>query len=193
MDKENDSRVALAFDPGNEALARCFEKTLLENRLKRREHEKEPKDIAWRHRHLSPQIVMTVRLKAKRDLPSMHHLYLLAENRCDTWVRALAVFVLRLPLPRRHRWRHLSYTWNGHRVRRELPVQHRTGRSSCAQVVELVRFKWSSGMFGHKRPLFYERHPWWWRRVLCNSAWSSGRQQTAVRTCCRWQGFGIRW
>src|SRR6267154_4247569 len=147
MDKENDLRVALAFDPGNEALARCFEKTLLENRLKRREHEKGPKDIAWRHRHLSLQIVMTVRLKAKRDLPSMH---------------------LRLPLPRRHRWRHLSYTWNGHRVRRELPVQHRTGRSSCAQVVELVRFKWSSGMFGHKRSLFYERHPWWWRRVLCN-------------------------
>src|SRR5258708_209941 len=153
MDKENDSRVALAFDPGNEALARCFEKTLLENRLKRREHEKGPKDIAWQHRHLSLQIVMTIRLK---------------ENRRDCGIRALAVFVLRLPLPRRSLWRLLSYTWNGHRVRRELPVQHRTGRSSCAQVVELVRFKWSSGMFGHKRPLFYERHPWWWRRVLCN-------------------------
>src|SRR5258708_40010090 len=138
MDKENDSRVAVACDPGNEALARCFEKTLLENRLKRREHEKGPKDIAWRHRHLSLQIVMTVRLKAKRDLPSMHHLYLLAENRCDIWVRALAVFVLRLPLPRRHRWRHLSYTRNGHRVRRELPVQHPAGRASLRAGVRLV-------------------------------------------------------
>src|SRR3981081_4707273 len=128
MDKELDSRVALAFDPGNEALARCFEKTLLENRLKRREHEKGPKDIAWRHRHLSLQIVMTVRLKAKQDLPSMHHLYLLAENRCDIWIRALAVFVLRLPLPRRHRWRHLSYTWNGDSVRVEPPGQTTTRR-----------------------------------------------------------------
>src|SRR3982074_2128977 len=63
MHEENDSRVALAFDLGNEALARCFEQTLLENRLKRREHEKEPKDIAWRHRHLSLQIFMTMRLR----------------------------------------------------------------------------------------------------------------------------------
>jgi len=41
---------------------------------------------------------MTVRLKAKRDLPSCITCFLLAENRFDIWVRALAVFVLRLPL-----------------------------------------------------------------------------------------------
>src|SRR3981189_3022307 len=124
MDKENDSRVALAFDPGNEALARCFEKTLLENRLKRREHEKGPKDIAWVHRHLSLQIVRTARLKAKPNLPSMHCWRLPGENPRDTWVRTLPLFVLRLPLPGWHRRRCKSCSRYGLHMRREFPVLH---------------------------------------------------------------------
>jgi len=89
-----------------------------------------------------------------------------------------------------HRWRHLSYTWNGHRVRRELPVQHRTGRSSCAQVcragaVQVV----VRDVSDNKRSLFYETAP-----LVVAAAFfvikpgGAGRQQTAVRTSCRRQG-----
>ena len=49
VQQKNDPGIPLALDPGNQALPRRFEKTLLELWLQSREREEHPKDIPGRH------------------------------------------------------------------------------------------------------------------------------------------------
>src|SRR5438094_4214194 len=47
--EQNHARVPAALEPGDHALPRRLEETLLENRLKRGEQKKEPKNITTCH------------------------------------------------------------------------------------------------------------------------------------------------
>src|SRR5260221_11072779 len=70
--EKNDPGVSLALEPRDEPLPRRLQKTLLENRLKRREHKKHPNDIARCHSHLSLRNPDAVGVAIKRNPQSLH-------------------------------------------------------------------------------------------------------------------------
>jgi hypothetical protein len=49
MNKQDDARFPLAFDPGDEPLTRRFQESLLDHRLQSGKDKKPPKNVASRH------------------------------------------------------------------------------------------------------------------------------------------------